>query len=139
MVRLRRVLAYVWAAPNTLLGIAVALLLFGRFRFHQGVIEVHGPLIAKALSRTLVPAAAMTLGHVVLGQTKSDLERTRRHERVHVRQYERWGLFFLPAYITCSLVLYAMRRDGYRGNPFEIEAYAVDDPSLSKRSDSSVV
>ncbi len=76
-----------------------------------------------------VPAAAMTLGHVVLGCTIADLERTRRHERVHVRQYERWGPCFLPAYFGASLVLKLMGRDAYRGNPFEIEAYAVDDPS----------
>lgn len=76
-----------------------------------------------------VPAAAMTLGHVVLGCTPEDLDRTRRHERVHVQQYERWGPFFCVAYLTASLALKLMGRDAYRGNPFEIEAYAVDDPS----------
>lgn len=117
-----------WAFPNTLLGLMIGLLLAGRFRVVEGVIEIHSPWIARCLSSMPVPAAAMTLGHVVLGQTREDLDRTRRHERVHVRQYERWGLFFLPAYLAASAFLYARGRDGYRENPFEIEAYAVDGP-----------
>ena len=44
-------------------------------------------------------------------------------ERVHVRQYERWGPFFLPAYFACSLAALARGRDAYRANPFEKEAF----------------
>ena len=124
-----RSLAYLWASPNTLLGIAVGLLLGGRFRWVDGVVEIHGRGVAWLLARMVVPAAAMTVGHVVLGRTPELLQDTRKHERVHVRQYERWGLFFLPAYLGISAWLYLRRRDGYRENPFEIEAYAVDDPS----------
>lgn len=65
----------------------------------------------------------MTLGHVILGQSLADLEAARRHEWVHVRQYQRWGPLFLPAYLGCSLYLWWMGRDFYRDNPFEIEAY----------------
>ena len=39
-----------------------------------------------------------------------------RHELVHVEQYERYGLAFLPLY----LLLYA--RHGYHDHPFEREA-----------------
>ena len=39
-----------------------------------------------------------------------------RHELVHVEQYERYGLAFLPLY----LLLYA--RYGYRAHPLEREA-----------------
>ena len=35
----------------------------------------------------------MTLGHTILGQTDAALDISREHELVHVRQYERWGLF----------------------------------------------
>ncbi|MFG0267023.1 MAG: hypothetical protein ACF8AM_18015 [Rhodopirellula sp. JB055] len=125
-----RWLRYLWAAPNTLIGITIGLLLGGRFAWVSGVIEIHGRWISRGLRSMPVPAAAMTLGHVVLGCTPGDLNRTRRHERVHVQQYERWGPFFLVAYLTASLVLKLMGRDAYRGNPFEVEAYAVDDPSL---------
>ena len=66
----------------------------------------------------------MTLGHVILGQNAQCLERSRRHEQVHVRQYERWGPLFLPAYFLLSLGLWLRRRDAYYENPFEVEAYS---------------
>jgi hypothetical protein len=121
-----RLLIYTWPSPYTLSAIALGLLLGGRFRKVDGVIEIHGPLVADMLGRLFVPALAITLGHAVLGQSERALELTRKHERVHVRQYERWGLLFVPAYVTISLLLYLRGRDGYRENPFEIEAYAVD-------------
>jgi hypothetical protein len=52
------------------------------------------------------------------------LDFCRSHELVHVRQYERWGVLFIPAYLLCSLVLWLTGRDPYRDNPFEREAYA---------------
>ncbi|TWT92062.1 hypothetical protein [Stieleria varia] len=124
-----RLLVYLWSLPNTLLAITIGLLLMGRFQLVDGVVEIHGRRVAAVLRRLPVPASAMTLGHAVFGQTLDTLQITRRHERVHVRQYERWGPFFVPAYVLISLILYARGRDGYRENPFEIEAYAVDDPS----------
>ena len=92
----------------------------------RGVVEIHGPRVAAVLHRMFVPALALTLGHAVFGQNQHALEFTRDHERVHVRQYERWGIFFLPAYLLASLYLYLRGRDFYRENPFEIEAYAED-------------
>ena len=65
----------------------------------------------------------MTLGHVILGQDLDCLRYSRRHEHVHVRQYERWGPFFLPAYLLASFILWLRDRDPYRDNPFEREAY----------------
>ncbi len=65
----------------------------------------------------------MTLGHVVLGLNPSTLEATRAHERVHVRQCERWGPFFLPAYGLASLLAAVRGGDAYRDNRFEREAY----------------
>ncbi|MFK8113683.1 MAG: hypothetical protein AB8B91_15885 [Rubripirellula sp.] len=123
---LLRFAAYTWAIPYTMAGIAIGLLLGGRFQRVDGVIEIHGPLIASVLNRMYVPAMALTFGHVVFGQTLAALEITRKHERVHVRQYERWGIAFVPAYIIVSVYLYLRGRDGYRENPFEVEAYAVD-------------
>ncbi|WP_404306383.1 hypothetical protein [Neorhodopirellula lusitana] len=121
------VLGYLWASPNSLLALAIGLLLGGRFKMVDGVVEIHGKHIARILQRFPNPAAAITIGHVVMGQTLRMLDQTRRHERVHVQQYARWGPFFLPAYTLASGFLYAIGRDGYRDNPFEIEAFAVDD------------
>lgn len=122
------VFGYLWALPNTLLAMAIGLLLGGRFQRVDGIIEIDGRRVARVLSRLPLPAAAMTIGHVVFGRDQRLLDKTRKHERVHVHQYARWGPFFIPAYLLCSAWLYAQGKDGYRGNPFEIEAYAVDEP-----------
>lgn len=115
--------AYLWASPYTILGIATGLLLGGHFAWVDGVIEIHSRRIARGLDSLWVPAMAMTLGHCVLGQTQAALDLTRTHERIHVRQYERWGIAFVPAYLAYFVVLSLRGRDGYRDNPFEIEAY----------------
>jgi hypothetical protein len=68
----------------------------------------------------------MTLGHIVVGLNTQALELTRSHERIHVRQCERWGPFFIPAYVAASIVQWIRGRRGYRDNPFEREAYDND-------------
>jgi hypothetical protein len=67
-------------------------------------------------------ASAMALGHVVVARNAGCLERTRAHERAHVRQAERWGVLFVPAYFVSSVV--AAMRGGhyYRDNRFERDA-----------------
>ncbi len=65
----------------------------------------------------------MTLGHTVLGRTAAALDMARPHELIHVRQYERWGPLFVPAYLLCSLVIWLRGKDAYRDNPFEREAF----------------
>jgi hypothetical protein len=67
---------------------------------------------------------ALTLGHVVLGANENILERTREHERIHVRQYERFGPFFLPLYLIATLIAWLRGKHPYRENWFEIEAYS---------------
>ena len=125
---LRRVSAVVWALPTTGVGLlltAVALATRGRARLVTGVIEVHGGLTARLMTRLPTPGvAAITLGHVVLGMDAAALEATRTHERVHVAQCERWGPYFLPAYALSSL--WALMRSGhpYHDNAFERDACA---------------
>jgi hypothetical protein len=122
-----RILLYIWAAPATLLGllvVAIACLTGGSARVIRGVLEVHGGFATSFLRRGLPfvgSGAAMTLGHVILGQDSRCLEASREH--VHVRQYERWGPFFLPAYFSASLILWLRGREPYYDNPFEREAY----------------
>jgi hypothetical protein len=124
-------LRYAWAAPASLLGLALALLALwrGRCCVIEGVLEVHGPLLRHLLLRCSPldgGIAAITFGHVVLGIDADVLARTRPHERVHVGQYERWGPLFIPAYLLASA--WALRRGGhaYFDNVFEREAYRVD-------------
>jgi hypothetical protein len=66
---------------------------------------------------------AFTLGHTVFGQTDAALDISHDHERVHVRQFERWGPLMGPAYLGCSLVLWLKGRRPYRDNPFERQAF----------------
>jgi hypothetical protein len=72
-------------------------------------------------------ATAMTLGHVILARDIFCRDSAREHELVHVRQYERWGPAFIPAYFACSLVLWLRGRHPYFDNPFEREAYGIAD------------
>ena len=99
-----------------------------------GTIEAHGGWVAALLERA-VPgkggADALTLGHVILGQTAESLRRNRDHERVHVRQCERWGPLFLPAYLAAGLWAAARGRDSWADNPFE--RAALEPPAARRR------
>lgn len=133
MAKLTRLLRYAWAAPNTVVGLAlggVGLLFGATAARQQGVIEIAGGRIGRRLARAHQPFgfAAMTLGHVILAVDRSALVQLRRHEHVHVRQYERWGPLFLPAYALSSLLQLLRGRNPYRENHFERQAYAATLP-----------
>ncbi len=74
-----RAFVYLWASPYTIVGILLGLVLWSHFRWVAGVVEIHGPRVAWVLKRLPVSAAAITLGHSVLGQTAQDLQWTRDH------------------------------------------------------------
>ena len=121
--------AYLWAAPATALGLALAVTAVprGRARVVAGGLEAHGPALAWLLARGYPRPhgiAAITLGHVVLARDHATLETTREHERAHVRQYERWGPFFVPAYLLASALAVVKGGHPYFDNPFEREARA---------------
>lgn len=127
-----RWLAYVWALPATALGllfVPVALVTGGGVQLVAGVVEVHGRGIRWLLRHfTLVKggASALTFGHVVLGIDTAALDASRPHERIHVRQYERWGPLLIPAYLLAMFWLLVRRRNAYLDNPFERAAYRQD-------------
>ena len=124
-----RLLRYIWTAPTTLCGLwllPLVLLSGGGVRIVNGVVEIHGGIVRLLLRHcTLLRggASAMTFGHVVLGQDCHCLDVTRTHERVHVRQAERWGPLFIPAYLIASLIALLRGRRPYMDNVFEREAY----------------
>jgi hypothetical protein len=97
----------------------------GRIEVVDGCLEAHGPLLNWSLKHfTLLPGgiAAITLGHVIVGRDAPALLATRRHERVHVRQYERWGPLFVPAYCAASIWALVIGRHPYTDNWFEMAA-----------------
>jgi hypothetical protein len=132
MVKVGRLLRYLWAAPYTLVGLllgAVAVLFGAASQLNRGVVEIAGGRIGRALGQ-LPPTlgfSAMTLGHVILAVDRSALAQLRMHEHVHVAQYERWGPLFVPAYLLSSLLQLLRGRHPYRENHFERQAYAVTD------------
>ena len=122
-------LKLIWASPWTLFGLFIGLIgrLTGGKSHRVGrIIEFYGGLITWSLRKVPIAggAAAMTLGHVVIGQDMQSLDRCREHEMVHVAQYERWGFLFIPAYFISSAYEWFRGRDPYRENMFEREAYA---------------
>ena len=68
--------------------------------------------------------AAITLGHIIVGQSHEVLAILRAHERVHVSQYERLGALFLVAYPASSLLAWLRGGSPYHGNRFEQQAVA---------------
>ena len=131
---MRRALVYLWTFPTTLLGLwllPLAIVTGGGACVIDGVLEIHGGLVRWLLRHcTLLPggARAMTLGHVVLGVNRDALDDTRAHERIHVRQAERWGPLFVPAYLLASIFALLRGRRAYLDNPFEREAFDQTPP-----------
>lgn len=136
LIRIPALLRLIWASPNSMLGLVcglLGLLTGGGMQLRRGCLEFYGGLVSWALARTPISAAAMTLGHTILGRDPLALECSREHEHVHVRQYARWGPLFLPAYLGASFFLWLNGRHPYWDNPFEREAYNTQ--PLNRRSD----
>ena len=128
MQRLVTLLAIVWASPWTLFGLLIGCLGLasgGRVQRVGHVLEFWGGAVTGFLRifPLISGAAAVTFGHTVLGRSRADLEASRRHELVHVRQYARWGPFFVPAYVLCWAFLWLAGKNPYYDNPFERQAF----------------
>jgi hypothetical protein len=127
-----RILLYLWVLPVTLLGVLVAIIAWssgGVLQRVDGVLEAAGGWPAWVLRRGFPfsgAVAAITLGHVVVGVSQDALTATRVHERVHVRQFERWGVLLLAAYPLAGLIAWVRGGHPYRDNGFECEARAVE-------------
>jgi hypothetical protein len=125
---LRKIPNILWAAPYSSLGLTIGLLSMlrgGSGRFRDCALEFYGGPTAWLVRHlpTGPSTLAITLGQLILGQSAAGLEACGRHERVHVAQFERWGLLMGPAYLLASLAQWCRGRDAYWDNPFEIEAY----------------
>ena len=124
-----RLARYFWAAPYSLVGLllgVVAVLLGATGRRASGALEFGGGGLGRLLRwlPSQLSFSAITFGHVILGVDHATLAQMRAHEQVHVRQYERWGPLYVPAYLLSSLVELLRGRNPYRDNYFERQAYA---------------
>jgi hypothetical protein len=124
---------YLWAAPCSVVGVVALapLALWGcglRVRWRAGIVEA-------SLRRTRrLPFDAITLGHVVIAVSPQAMQRLRVHEREHVRQCERWGPLFFPAYLAAGAWQWLCGREAYRDNPFEVAARAAETHSWRLRA-----
>ena len=112
-----RALRYLWAAPWSLVGLLLSPF-FRRRRVRAGVLVCEG---AEWPRRFGWNYAAITFGHVILSVAETTPSLL-RHELVHVRQYERWGPFFVPAYLVAAARARVRGGSAHFDNAFEITA-----------------
>jgi hypothetical protein len=134
-----RLLKIAWAAPCSAVGLvlaAVAVATGGHVARRHGALEAAfdpaRPASRRIASR--LPFRGIALGHVIVAADARDLDRLRAHEHVHVRQCERWGPFFFPAYLAAGAWAWARGLDPYWDNPFEVEARERSATAGSRRS-----
>jgi hypothetical protein len=123
MSEVTRVWGYLWAAPCSAVGMLLLVPLWlrgARLRLRGGIVEAALPRQPARL-----PFDAITLGHVVIAASPRAMRRWRAHEREHVRQCERWGPLFFPAYLLAGAWQWLRGRSAYRDNPFEVAARAA--------------
>ena len=116
-----RVLRMLWAAPWSVLGLALASF-FDSWRITRGVLLCEGARWPRKIGWRY---RAITFGHVVLCVDRAD-EPLLDHELVHVAQYERWGPLMVPAYAVAAMWSKLHGRHPYRDNPFELAAHRPD-------------
>ncbi|HZA81318.1 MAG TPA: hypothetical protein VFC13_07585 [Actinomycetes bacterium] len=110
----RTLWGYVWAGPNSLIGLVGALTTRRRPVRWRGVLLFEDASDGLARFLRWRGFSAITLGHVIVANRPLS-DQLLAHELEHVAQHERWGPLYYPAYLLSSI-------RGYRRNPFEVAA-----------------
>lgn len=111
---------YLWAAPYTLIGIVFGLVFVGRPRRVGRVLIIVGR--SDRARRSAPRLVALTLGHAIIANAEMPA-RILAHELVHVEQFERWGPFYVLAYVVGAIIGALRHGNPYIGNPLEEEAF----------------
>lgn len=126
-----QLLLYLWVSPISIACLPLALLAKwtgGGYVIHSGVLEIWGGIVGQWLDKGRLPflgaVNAITIGHVIAGVSPQHLHNSRVHERVHVEQFERWGVLFPLVYALAGLRAHLQGKRFYWDNPYEIEARA---------------
>ena len=115
----RSLWGYVWAGPNSLVGLVGALTTRARPVRWRGVLLFEDASGGLARFLRWRGFTAITLGHVIVANRPMS-DGLLAHELEHVAQHERWGPLYYPAYLLGSI-------GGYRRNPFERAARRAAD------------
>jgi hypothetical protein len=116
-------LGCLWTLPNTLLGLAFALLSGAVPRPRAGLLVAESNHGLAYLFLTRRHFGAITFGRVVTSAIPVT-SRLLMHEAHHARQYDVLGPYFIPIY------LWLQARHGYQRNPLEVEAEACAERSF---------
>lgn len=119
------VLKYIWTSPNTLIGLLLAIISLPgstSAKWNDGIFELTGGCIGKAISHWPLSASAITIGHVIIANDEGLLILSRRHELIHVKQFEVWGPIMIPAYMVASVIAIICGKHPYKENYFEKQA-----------------
>jgi hypothetical protein len=137
LLTLRQSIGWLWALPLTAYAlplcmlVAIEKLVFKKKQANVSVIWsqctmiiiVYSPWTKAILQRhPMGHMQAAALGCCILAQDAQALQLCWAHERVHVAQAMRWGIFFPFAYIAAGLQAARRGECRYEGNSFEREA-----------------
>lgn len=128
-----RLVRYLWSAPTTLLGLAASFASLTTPRLAGSILLSVSDRGFASWFLTRRGYCALTLGHAVIVTPGAPFD-VIDHEMVHVRQAERWGPFFLPAYLAAMIVVRFRGGNPYWDNPFEAEAREVASAGLDRSS-----
>lgn len=95
---------------------------------------VENPDIGRYFDVQMMPVQAQTLGRCVFARGPIP-EHTLEHEIEHIRQWQRFGPFYLPLYFASSGVALLRGRRPYWDNRFEVAARLRADRNLAPRPD----
>ncbi len=137
--RARRSLRHAWRAlPGDLMGLAV--MRGCGIRSPSRVVDAGGvsavlvehPKVGRYFGAQMMPVQAQTLGCYVFARGPIP-GHTLEHEVEHIRQWQRFGPFYLPLYFGSSVFELLRRRRPYWDNAFEVAARRCADrvPSTS--------
>jgi hypothetical protein len=85
------------------------------------VVLVEDPRVGRWFRAQLMPVTAQTLGRYVFARESVPAD-ILAHECEHIRQWQRFGPFYLALYFASSAVALARRRRPYWDNDFEVAA-----------------
>lgn len=93
---------------------------------------VEDPRVERWFRAHLIPVTAQTLGRYVFARESIPMD-ILAHECEHIRQWERFGPFYLPLYFGSSAIAFLRGRRTYWDNDFEAAARASAERTVRRR------